>query len=68
MFQKPAGDIDKNNPINIEENEADAEYAKIEEYLEGKRKRDVKAESKKIHKIQENLDQVDFQRQFGALK
>lgn len=68
MFQKPAGVIDKNNPINIEENEADAEYAKIEEYLEGKRKRDVKAESKKIHKIQENLDQVDFQRQFGALK
>ena len=68
MFQKPTGVIDKNNPINIEENEADAEYAKIEEYLEGKRKRDVKAESKKIHKIQENLDQVDFQRQFGALK
>ena len=60
--QQPTESIDQNNPINIEENEADLEYAKIEEYLEGKRKRDVKAESKKVRKIQENLDQVDFQR------
>lgn len=51
MFQKPKEDMDTNNPINVEENEADVEYAKIEEYLDGKRKRDVKAESKKVHKI-----------------
>jgi hypothetical protein len=39
--------LDKNNPINIEEVEADKQYAKIEEYLEGKRnKRDEKAETK----------------------
>ena len=55
---------EKNNPINQEEIEAEKQYAMIEEYIDGKRtrKREEKAEEKKVQKIQETLNQVDFKR------
>ena len=61
-------DPQRNNQINKEEKEADDQFSRIEEYIDGKRtlnKRDDKAQAKnekKVEKIQENLDQADFKK------
>ena len=50
IFQTPTPltDKEKKNPVNKEEMEADDQFAKIEEYIEGRRtkKREEKAEEK----------------------
>lgn len=52
--------------------EADKQFEKIEAYIEGRKstqnKREEKQQTKKVTKIQQNLDMVDFKKDFGALK
>jgi hypothetical protein len=51
--------------VDKEEVEADLQFAKIEEYIDGKRKRDEKVQVKKIEKIAINLNKQEFKRDFG---
>ena len=58
------------NAVDKEDQEADLQFAKIEEYIDGKhtKKREEKQEFKRVQKIKQNLDKGEFKRDFGHLK